>query len=424
MESEDRIPLRFGLGNVDWQQRINWEELRKKRVERAQQFMAKYGIGSAIVYNHDRRRYLSSVWNHPYGKHLPYNFVLFVKDAGFPYVPVRGIDGKRVEEDCPWLKGRLLYENELLQLKPYRYRDPGMAKKDWTTTAKQVKGLLKKHGVADMPISIDYCNLYLVDALREEGLKVVDGNAWIDECGMVKFDEEIICMKMAAAINEAGYAAVYREARGGMKEYEIQGIMAKGIYQAGGEYIEGWVLNSGDRGNPRSFNWSDRILRPREFLSLEACHVNWCGYKVCYDRTFLVGAKPSELQKEIYQTAVEMLFRFQELLKPGVTTHELARKRPKPGENFKTPEQIKKWRATWSNHFGGLGIAWDSAPYYFSEEDPEIELQKNMTIAYHAQFFAEGEAGGVAIENTYRLTETGCEAMTKWPFEEIMILGF
>ena len=417
------VPQRFGLGNVDWQQRINWEELRKKRVERANQFMEKHGVGSAIVYNHDRRRYLSSVWNHPYGKALPYCFVLMIRGAGFPYVPVRDIDAKRVQEDCPWLEGRLLYEHELLQLKPYRYRDPEIAKTNWTTTARQIKGLLKKHGVADMPISIDYANLYLIDALREEGLTLVDGNSWIDECGMVKFDEEIVCMKTAATMNEAGYGAVYHDARVGMKENEIQGIMAKAIYDAGGEYLEGWVLNSGDRTNPRSFNWSDRPLRPREFLSLEACHVNWCGYKVCYDRTFLVGAKPSVLQKEVYQTAVEMLFKFQELLKPGVTTHELAEKRPKPGENFKTPEQIKKWRATWSNHFGGMGIAWDSAPYYFTGDDPEIELQRNMTVAYHAQFYAEGEAGGVAIENTYRITETGCEALTKWPFEDIMILG-
>lgn len=82
------IPLRYGLGNVDWQQRINWEELRKKRVDRANQFMEKYGIGAAIVYNHDRTRYLSSVWNHPYGRGLPYNFVLLIRDNGFPYVPV------------------------------------------------------------------------------------------------------------------------------------------------------------------------------------------------------------------------------------------------------------------------------------------------------------------------------------------------
>ena len=136
-----------------------------------------------------------------------------------------------------------------------------------------------------------------------------------------------------------------------------------------------------------------------------------------------MGAKPSEMQKEIYKTAVEMLFKFQELLKPGVTTHELARKRPKPGENFKSMEQIKKWRASWSNHFGGIGISWDSAPYFYSQEDPEFVLERNMILAYHAIFATEGEAGGVAIENTYRVTETGYEIMTKWPYEEIQILG-
>ncbi len=54
MKPEEMIPLRFGQGNVDWQQRINWEELRKKRVDRAHKFMAKYGIGSAIVTVDDR----------------------------------------------------------------------------------------------------------------------------------------------------------------------------------------------------------------------------------------------------------------------------------------------------------------------------------------------------------------------------------
>lgn len=50
--------------------------------------MAKYGIGSAIVYNHDRKRYLTGVWNHPYERAVPSVFVLFIRDNGFPYVPV------------------------------------------------------------------------------------------------------------------------------------------------------------------------------------------------------------------------------------------------------------------------------------------------------------------------------------------------
>jgi len=41
-----------------------------------------------------------------------------------------------------------------------------------------------------------------------------------------------------------------------------------------------------------------------------------------------------------------------------------------------------------------------------------------MTVSYHSQ-----EASGIAIENTYRITEDGCEALTKWPYEEIMVLG-
>jgi len=46
-----------------------------------------------------------------------------------------------------------------------------------------------------------------------------------------------------------------------------------------------------------------------------------------------------------------------------------------------------------------------------------------MTVAYHALFWAEGEPGGIAIENTYVVTEDGCEALTKWPYEEIMVIG-
>lgn len=423
MKPEESLPLRFGQGNVDWQQRINWEELRKKRVARAQEFMAKYGIGAAIVCSHDRKRYISSVWNHPYAKHVPRNFYLLVGGAGFPYVPIKETDAGRVKEDCPWLEGRLLTEKELLQPKQQKYQVPEKAKEQWATTAKQIKSLLKKHGVADMPISIDWSTPYLIKALEHEGLEVVDGNFWMDECHMVKFDEELLLMKMAAAIHDRGYSALVKDFRVGMRENDVQGIVAGVIYGLGGEYQEGWVVNSGARTNPRSFNWSDRPVGPREFLSAEFCHINYCGYKVCYDRTFLVGAKPTKLQQEIYDTAVEMQMRFSELLKAGVSTHDLARWRPKPGENFKTPEQIKKWRATWSNHMGSTGIAWDTSPAFSSLDDPEVVLEKNMVLAYHALFHAEGEAGGVAIENTYRITETGCEALTRWPFEEIMIIG-
>jgi len=44
-------------------------------------------------------------------------------------------------------------------------------------------------------------------------------------------------------------------------------------------------------------------------------------------------------------------------------------------------------------------------PLFLRPDDAEIELERNMTIAYHALFHVEGEAGGVAVENTFRITQ-------------------
>ena len=85
-------------------------------------------------------------------------------------------------------------------------------------------------------------------------------------------------------------------------------------------------------------------------------------------------------------------------------------------------EEIREFRATWyTNHFGGMGIRWDDAPTCTGGE-PERVIEKNMCIAYHAIFSVEGYEG-VAIENTYRITDNGCESLTKWPFEDLMVIG-
>jgi Xaa-Pro aminopeptidase len=422
------LPQTWGVGNVDWQQRINWDELRKKRLDRAHKFMAKHGIGSALIYHHDRQRYLTSLINHPYALQTPKRPYLLIRDNGFPYIPVdKALDYRVVNEDAPWLAGKVLGEDDLaMPMNPTWYYEPERAKEIWSKLAKQIKVLLKKHGVLDLPMSIDYCTPNFYHALKAEGVKIVDGNAWIDEAGMVKFDEEILLMKTAASIQEGGYAALCKDFRIGMNEEQAYAIAVKAVMEQGGEYFEGRGMRSGDRTAPRRFTWGDRKTRPGEFLTCEIIHVRYLGYMLCYDRTFFMGRNPSEIQKEIYATAVEMQDKFGALLKPGMTTHDLAKLRPKPGQNFTTPEQIRKYRSEWANHYGGVGIAWNSAPYCRSLEDPEIVIEKNMTIAYHCFFWLGGDEerhGGVAIENTYLVTDTGCEALNKWPYEDILCIG-
>ncbi|MFC1971377.1 M24 family metallopeptidase [Chloroflexota bacterium] len=414
---------KWGKSNVDWQQRVDFDCLREERIARAHKMLHKHGIGAAMVFSWDSSRYLSNPWNHPYSKHVPKRYILLVRDAGFPYVSVtQGHDHARPMEDCPWLEGRILSDKDLAQPTTIKFRSEADAAARWKSAVEQIKGIMKQHGVDDLPISVDYGPPHMYKALKDAGLTVVDGNAWILEAGMVKTDDEIELMKMAASCNEAGYSAIVNEFRPGMRECDAQAIMAKGIYGAGAEYIEGWVVNSGPRTSPRSFNWSDRTVRPGEFMSLEACHVNYCGYKVCYDRTFLVGGKPTELQKELYDITVALHHNVQTLLKPGITTLDIDRSRPFPPKTFKSLTDLREYRSTtYQNHFGGMGIRWDDAPTCTGDEDERV-IEKNMCIAYHAIYCVEGYEG-IAIENTYRITETGCENLCKLPIEDIIILG-
>jgi len=410
----------YGKMNVDWQQRVDFDGLRKYRLDRANQMLHKWGIGSALVFNWDSGRYLGKPWNHPYAKHLPHHWILFVRDAGFPYYPVSDMD-KRVIEDSPWLKDRVvghdvLEDPSIIMLRPWDDQE-----KRWAKTAEQVKSVMKKHGVDSLPISVDYASPIVIKALEGAGLNVVDGNAWILEADMLKSDDEIELMRQAATCNDAGYARLIREFTPGMTEAEARAIMTRGMFAAGAEYLEGWITESGYRNAPRTFNWSDRVVRPGEFLALEACHVTWNGYKVCYSRTFLIGGKPTPIQKELYETTVEIQHRAARLIKPGMTTHDIARMRPFPKKPLKTVEDIKEYRLSFSNHFSGMGIRWNDAPQAQLTE-PEIVMEKNMTMAYAASCMVPGYAG-CKIENTYAITDDGCEQLTMWPYDDMPIIG-
>ena len=412
--------MTYGKSAVDWQQRVDFYRLREDRLARAHKMLHKWGIGAALIFNWDSGRYLGRPWSHPYGRHLPNHFVLLCRDAGYPYHPIGAIDTE-VVKDAPWLKDRLVTEDVLSDGGIINLRTREETSKRWASSAQQIKDLMKQHGVDGLPISVDYASPIVIKALEGVGLEVIDGNAWILEADMVKTEDEIELMKVAATANENGYAHLVKEFRPGMRENDAQAIMAKGIYEAGAEYLEGWVVNSGARAAPRNFNWSDRVVRPGEFLVLEACHVTYCGYKVCYSRSFLVGAQPTPLQKALYDTTVEVHHVVRSHIKPGITNHDLARARPTPAKVLKTLEDVQEFRTTFANHFGGMGIRWNGAPMIRLNE-PEIVLEKNMVVAFAYGFSVPG-IEGVETENTYRITDDGYELMTKWPLDELIVIG-
>ncbi len=57
----------FGIAGLDWQQRVNWDRLRKHRTERARAHMKKHGLGAMLCMYDENVRYLTGTltpgWN-------------------------------------------------------------------------------------------------------------------------------------------------------------------------------------------------------------------------------------------------------------------------------------------------------------------------------------------------------------------------
>jgi Xaa-Pro aminopeptidase len=68
----------------------------------------------------------------------------------------------------------------------------------------------------------------------------------------------------------------------------------------------------------------------------------------------------------------------------------------------------------------GVGLELDELPVLATGFD--IPLEPGMTIAIEPKFFFP-ERGGVGIENTYLVTETGFENLTVFPEEIVSIPG-
>src|SRR6516162_8249937 len=64
---EGDMGANFGIAGMDWQQRVNWDRLRKYRTERARAMMKKHGLGALLCMYDENVRYLTGTltpgWN-------------------------------------------------------------------------------------------------------------------------------------------------------------------------------------------------------------------------------------------------------------------------------------------------------------------------------------------------------------------------
>jgi Xaa-Pro dipeptidase len=159
------------------------------------------------------------------------------------------------------------------------------------------------------------------------------------------------------------------------------------------------------------------LIRPGDQAFFDVIH-SFIGYRTCYYRTFAVGRATSP-QRTAYRKAREWMDRTIELLKPGMSSDEVAHALP-------TADEIgfaSEIDAFGLNFCHGLGLGLHERPLISrvtSFREP-IELKAGMVFAVETYCPATDGISAARIEEEVVLTPDGAKIITLYPAEELPI---
>ncbi len=218
---------------------------------------------------------------------------------------------------------------------------------------------------------------------------------------------------------DAAYEELYRFLRPGVKENECVGLVSKVLYDLGSEYVEGVNAISGERCSPHPHVYSDRVIRPGDPAFFDILHSHM-GYRTCYYRCFAVGSA-SPAMRDAYVRCREYMDRAIAAVRPGATTADIVALWPR-AEEFGFPDE----EAAFALQYGhGVGLSIWEKPIFsrlVSLEHPEV-LEEGMVFALETYWPAKDGWSAARIEEEVVVTAEGCQVITKFPAEELLVAG-
>jgi Xaa-Pro aminopeptidase len=269
------------------------------------------------------------------------------------------------------------------------------------------------------PLGVDVIELPILAALQNAGIQVVDGQQVFLEARRIKTRDEIGLLTQAASMVDAAYEDLYDFLRPGVKENECVGLVAKSLYDMGSEFVEGVNAISGERCAPHPHVYSDRFIRPGDpaFFDILHSHV---GYRTCYYRCFAVGSA-SPAMRDAYTRCREYMDLAIAQVRPGATTADIVQLWPTAQEfGFRDEE------AAFALQYGhGVGLSIWEKPIFshlVSLDHPET-LEEGMVFALETYWPGRDGWSAARIEEELVVTADGCEVITKFPAEDLLIAG-
>src|SRR5881392_4287426 len=309
-----------GHMQVDFEERVDFRRLHAYRLGRVRQALAGSGLGALLVFDQHNIRYISSTVIGEWARDKLTRWCL-IAGNGEPWVWDFGSAARHHRIYCPWLR-----EDHVLAGNPGMRGAIGPEVGLFKQAAKEIKELLKKEGVADMPLGLDICEPPMLFALQEEGIEVRDGQQMMLYAREVKSHDEITLLNIASSMVDGVYQDIAAELKPGVKESQIVALATKRLYEMGSDCVEAINSISGERCSPHPHNFTDRLIRPGDQAFFDVIQ-SFMGYRTCYYRTFNVG-RATPAQRTAYKKARQWMDQVIDMLKPGMSSDKVAAKLP------------------------------------------------------------------------------------------------
>jgi Xaa-Pro aminopeptidase len=398
---------------VDWEQRIDFDRLRTDRLARAKAALEASDLGALLLFDPNNIRYVTSTHIGEWARDKNARFVLLARGSE-PILWDFGSAARHHQLYAPWLPP----ESFRAGVAPMRGAMPvetGIP----DALGQRIAHELRELGLAGEPLGVDMADLLTIEALQRAGVAVTDGSQVVLEARKIKTPMEIALLDQSAGLVDAVYEEIYRMLRPGIYEHEIVGRAHQLLFEMGSEGVEAINAVSGDRCNPHPHVFSDRLLRPGDQAFFDIIH-SFMGYRTCYYRTFNVGGV-SPAQIDAYKRCREWLDAAIDLVRPGTTTDQIAAVWPTAKELGFPDEET-----CFGLQFGhGIGVGLYEPPMISRVHslDHPVEIEEGMVFALETYCAATDGRSAARIEEEVVVTATGCEVITRFPAEELLVAG-
>ena len=400
-----------GHSGVDTEERVNFDRLRDYRLARAKQALENSGLGALLCFDNNNIRYLTGTAIGEWSRDKMSRYALLMQGEE-PHVWDFGSAASHHRIHAPWLRDENIHAG-MLGLRGTVPPDAGLM----TKAAEQIKSMLDEAGVGDMPIGVDICEPPMLFELQKRNIEVRDGQQVMLDAREIKNIDEIVLLNQAAGMVDAVYHMIGEELKPGVRENDIVARANKLLYEMGSDDVEAINAISGERCSPHPHNFTDRMVRPGDQAFFDILH-GYMGYRTCYYRTFNVG-RASEVQEDAYKQCREWLDAAIELVRPGVSTDEIAAVWPE-AEEFGFAGEMEAFGLQFGH---GLGVSIHERPIIsrlISMEDPK-EIKEGMVFALETYCPAKDGYSAARIEEEVVVTDEGPQIISLYPAEDLPI---